>query len=36
MAHLFDSLQSGAPFRTSVADGLAAQESAKSGKPVSW
>ena len=43
MAHFFDCLQSGEAFRTTVADGLAAQEladaaseSAKSGRPVSW
>ena len=41
MAHFFECLQSGAPFRTTVADGVAAQkladaaaESAKSGLPV--
>ncbi len=41
MAHFFECLQSGAPFRTTVADGVAAQkladaatESAKSGQPV--
>lgn len=43
MAHFFDCLQSGAAFRTSVADGLAAQEladaasqSASTGQPVRW
>jgi len=41
MTHFFECLQSGAPFRTTVADGVAAQkladaatESAKSGMPV--
>ena len=41
MTHFFECLQSGAPFRTTVADGVAAQkladaatESAKSGQPV--
>ncbi len=43
MAHFFDCLQSGESFKTSVADGLAAQEladaasqSAKTGQPVQW
>ncbi len=43
MAHFFECLQSGAAFRTTVADGLAAQEladaaaqSAQSGKPFVW
>ena len=43
IAHFFECLQSGAAFRTTVADGLAAQEladaaahSAKSGQPVTW
>lgn len=43
MAHFFDCLQSGAGFKTTVADGLAAQEladaaseSAKTGQPVQW
>ncbi len=43
MAHFFDCLQSGAAFKTTVADGLAAQEladaaaeSARTGMPVSW
>jgi len=43
IAHFFECLQSGAAFRTTVADGLAAQEladaaahSAKTGMPVTW
>ena len=43
IAHFLECLQSGAPFRTTVADGLAAQEladaaaqSARSGQPVLW
>ena len=43
IAHFFECLQSGAAFRTTVADGLAAQEladaaahSAKTGLPVTW
>lgn len=43
MAHFFDCLQSGQGFKTTVADGLAAQEladaaseSAKTGQPVQW
>jgi myo-inositol 2-dehydrogenase/D-chiro-inositol 1-dehydrogenase len=43
IAHFFECLQSGAPFRTTVADGLAAQEladaaarSAETGQPVLW
>jgi len=43
MEHFFECLQSGAPFRTTVADGLAAQEladaaaqSASTGKAVTW
>ena len=43
MTHFFDCLQSGEGFRTTVADGLAAQEladaaseSAKTGEPVQW
>ena len=43
MAHFFECLQSGSPFRTTIADGVAAQQladaaadSCKSGQPISF